>query len=103
MGSAELIRRMAARTKQAIDGGQRIVVVVSAMGSETDRLAAMCDEFASPSPRERDSVLACGEQISSALAAMALQEIGVQIPQFYRRAGRNRRRLRPRPRAHCRH
>ena len=82
MGSTELIRRMAARTKQAIDGGQRIVVVVSAMGSETDRLAAMCDEFASPSPRERDSVLACGEQISSALAAMALQEIGVRARSF---------------------
>lgn len=81
VGSVELIRRAARRVKNSIDSGQQVIVVASAMGGETDRLATLCDEFAA-APRERDCVLACGEQIAIGLTAMALQEAGVTARSF---------------------
>lgn len=82
MGSAALIRRAAAGIKQIADGGEQAVVVVSAMGDETDRLAALCGEFADAAPRERDRVLASGEEVAAGLAAMALAEAGVAARSF---------------------
>ena len=82
VGSAALIRRAAAKIKRLAEDGEQIVVVVSAMGEDTDRLAALCGEFGSASARERDRVLASGEEISAGLAAMALCNEGVPARSF---------------------
>ena len=81
VGSVERIRHVASCLKPLINNGEQIVVVVSAMGGDTDRLATLCAQFAH-SPRERDRVLACGEEISIGLTAMALQEAGIAARSF---------------------
>ncbi|MDA0713064.1 MAG: aspartate kinase, partial [bacterium] len=59
--------------------GNRICVVISAMGKTTDQLLAMATEISkNPSRRELDMLLSCGERASMALLAMALQEL--QVP-----------------------
>ena len=69
------VARIVANTRNA---GNDVVVVVSAQGDTTDDLIAKAQEITnSPSSREMDMLLATGEQISVALLAMALQEIGV--------------------------
>ena len=69
------VARIVANTRNA---GNGVVVVVSAQGDTTDDLIAKAAEItADPSHREMDMLLASGEQISIALLAMALQEIGV--------------------------
>jgi aspartate kinase len=66
--------RKAVRCKKE---GNDVIVVVSAMGRTTDDLIALSQKITtSPSAREMDSLLATGEQISVALTAMALQELG---------------------------
>ena len=82
LASVELIRRAARRVKDSIERGQQVVVVVSAMGEETDRLAALCSQFTAAAARERDRVLACGEKIAVGLMAMALQEADVAARSF---------------------
>src|SRR5829696_6149279 len=68
--------RKAIRAKHA---GNKVIVVVSAQGSTTDDLIAKAAEItASPSAREMDMLLATGEQISIALTALAIQELGEQ-------------------------
>ncbi|MEW5921020.1 MAG: aspartate kinase [Bacillota bacterium] len=75
----EVAHRIAVRKKEA----DAIVVVVSAMGKETDRLIALAREMADiPNQREQDMLLASGEQVSSALLAMALNEKGVKARSF---------------------
>ncbi len=77
VGSAERIRRVAARIAAAREAGADLVVVVSAMGDTTDELlalaAAVTDE---PDPRELDMLLATGEHQSATLVSMALQDLG---------------------------
>ena len=69
------VARIVANTRNQ---GNDVVVVVSAQGDTTDDLIAKAAEITGdPSHRERDMLLATGEQISIALLAMALQEIGV--------------------------
>jgi len=68
--------RKAIRAKRA---GDQVVVVVSAQGSTTDDLIAKAAELtARPSAREMDVLLATGEQVSIALTAMAIHELGEQ-------------------------
>ena len=77
LGSAERIRRVAARIVAAREAGADLVVVVSAMGDTTDELlalaAAVTDE---PDARELDMLLATGEHQSATLVSMALQDLG---------------------------
>ena len=69
------VARIVANTRNA---GNDVAVMVSAQGDTTDDLIAKAQEITnSPSSREMDMLLATGEQISIALLAMALQEIGV--------------------------
>lgn len=82
VGSTALIRRVAEGVHRLAENGEQVVVVISAMGRETDRLAALCGEFADAAPRERDRVLAAGEEISAGLAAMALHERGIAARSF---------------------
>lgn len=76
MGSIERIEAVAAKVKKFRDQGHDIVVAVSAMSGETNRLLGLSQEIsAQPSPRELDVLLATGEQVTIALLCMALQKI----------------------------
>ncbi|HEX2245036.1 MAG TPA: aspartate kinase [Gammaproteobacteria bacterium] len=77
VGSIERIGAIAARVATTHKQGQQLVVVVSAMSGETDRLIALARQAAErPNPRELDVLLATGEQVSIALTCMALENYG---------------------------
>ncbi|MEZ5589089.1 MAG: aspartate kinase [Sedimenticolaceae bacterium] len=77
VGSVERIRNVAARVKRHRDGGDDVVVVVSAMSGETNRLIALANDITeNPNPREMDVLVSTGEQVTIALLCMALQDIG---------------------------
>src|SRR5689334_13961015 len=83
VGSIELIQRVALRVKEIRDRGDRIAVVVSAMGDATDRLVDLAKQLSpEPSAREMDVLLSTGEQVSIALLAMALNARGVPAKSF---------------------
>ena len=73
------IRNVAARVKREVEAGHEVAVVVSAMAGVTNQLVAWCQSL-SPlhDAREYDAVVATGEQVTSGLTAIALQEIGVE-------------------------
>ncbi len=77
VGSVERIQNVAQRVKRWRDRGDQVVVVVSAMSGETDRLIGLAKALQErPLPRELDVLLATGEQVTIALLAMALDQIG---------------------------
>ncbi len=77
VGSVERIQNVARRVKRHRERGDDIVVVVSAMSGETNRLIGLAREITnSPSPREMDVLVSTGEQVTIALLCLALQEIG---------------------------
>ncbi len=77
VGNIERIKAVAARVKTWRERGDRVVVVVSAMSGETDRLLALAKEIqARPNPREMDVLLSTGEQVTIALLSMALGGVG---------------------------
>ena len=78
VATPERIKAVAERIKGYVANGYSVVVVVSAMGKTTDGLIKLAGEIsAAPNRREMDMLLATGEQVSIALLAMALQEVGV--------------------------
>ncbi|RMF88601.1 MAG: aspartate kinase [Nitrospinota bacterium] len=83
VGNIERIREVARLIARARDKGERIVVVVSAMAGETDRLLKLAYQV-SPSPVERevDLLLSSGEIVSSALVAIALNDLGYPAESF---------------------
>jgi len=79
VADADCMRRVARRILNTRDQGNQVVVVVSAMGDTTDDLIALAKQItAEPSERELDMLMASGEQISSAILAMALHEMGAE-------------------------
>lgn len=77
VGSVERIQNVARRVSRFRQQGHDVVVVVSAMSGETNRLVALAEAIQSyPDPREMDVVLATGEQVTIGLLAMALKAIG---------------------------
>jgi aspartate kinase len=77
VGTVERINAVAERVKSWSDRGHDLVVVVSAMSGETDRLIALAKAIQErPSPRELDVLLSTGEQVTIALLAMALEKLG---------------------------
>lgn len=79
MGNTNRIKNVAARVKRWHDHGHQVVVVVSAMSGETNRLIGLAREISSePDLREYDQMVATGEQVSIALLAMALKDLGVE-------------------------
>jgi len=83
VGSIERIRAVAGRVQRARQQGHQVVVVVSAMAGETDRLLGLARAVsATPVAREVDMLLATGEMVSIALVAMALQELGCSAESF---------------------
>ncbi len=83
LGTSDKIKNVARRVSKAKEQGKNIVVVVSAMGKTTDQLVSLSREISqTPCAREMDMLLASGEQISIALLAMAIQEIGHEAISF---------------------
>lgn len=77
VGSTEKIKAVARRVIEQHKLGNRIIVVLSAMSGETDRLTGLAHEIQRmPNLREMDMLLATGEQITVALFAMAINEAG---------------------------
>ncbi len=77
VGSIERIKAVAERVGRSHDKGDRIVVVVSAMAGETNRLFQLAEQLCdTPDPRETDVLVATGEQVSAALLAIRLQALG---------------------------
>ena len=83
VGSTERIKNVARRIAKFQSRDQQIVVVVSAMSGETNRLIALAKEFqAHPEPRELDVMVSTGEQVSVALLSMALMDLGIKAKSY---------------------
>ncbi|RLA25099.1 MAG: aspartate kinase [Gammaproteobacteria bacterium] len=77
VGSVERIKAVAEKVKAARDKGDQLVVVVSAMSGETNRLTDLAGQIQQqPVAREMDVLLSTGEQVTMALLSMALNELG---------------------------
>ncbi len=77
VGSVERIKAVAEKVKKVHDQGDQLVVVVSAMSGETNRLTTLATQMqTAPIAREMDVLLATGEQVTTALLSMALNEMG---------------------------
>ena len=83
VGSPERIKAVAERIARFRSNGDEVVVVVSAMSGETNRLTALAQEMsATPAPKELDVLLASGEQVTIALLSMAIHELGLGARSF---------------------
>ena len=83
VGTPARIKAVAQRVAATRAAGNEVIVVVSAMAGETNRLLELAGAVsAQPDPRETDVLLATGEQVSVALLAMALQDLQVPAQSF---------------------
>jgi aspartate kinase len=83
VGDVERIRNVAKRVLNAKNQGNEVVVVVSAMAGETDRLIRLAQQVTpSPDEREMDVLISTGEQVSIALLAIALKEMGTDAKSY---------------------
>ncbi len=83
MGSIDRIKNVAKRVKRWHDNGHKVVVVVSAMSGETNRLIDLARQISNqPDPREYDQMVSTGEQVSISLLAMAIKELGIGARSF---------------------
>src|SRR5215212_11614663 len=78
VATVERIRNVARHVRREVEAGYEVAVVVSAMAGKTNELVAWCKEASGLfDPREYDVVVASGEQVTSGLLAIVLQEMGV--------------------------
>jgi aspartate kinase len=83
VGTVEMIRNVARRVARSKDEGNDVVVVVSAMAGETNRLIGLAHQLSeSPNDRELDVVASTGEQVSIGLLAIALADMGYKARSF---------------------
>src|SRR6478735_1140688 len=83
MAGIERIRNVAERVRREAEAGNAVLVVVSAMAGETDRLVQLCREASAlHDPSEYDVVVASGEQVTAGLLAMTLQNMGLAARSF---------------------
>ncbi|GAN61270.1 aspartate kinase [Acetobacter cibinongensis] len=83
VGDIERIKAVAARVKKQKDAGCDVLVVVSAMAGETNKLVGFCDALSDlHDPCEYDSIVSTGEMVTSGLLAIALQKLGVNSRSF---------------------
>ncbi|SDG99828.1 MULTISPECIES: aspartate kinase [unclassified Nitrosomonas] len=83
VGSTERIKNVARRIAKFCAKGHELVIVVSAMSGETNRLIALAKEIQSnPDPRELDVMVSTGEQVTVALLAMALMEFNIKAKSY---------------------
>ena len=83
VANPERIRNVARRVARYKALGHQVVVVVSAMSGETNRLIGLAKEIMpEPDPRELDAMVATGEQVTIALTAMALMDMGIRAKSY---------------------
>ena len=83
LSSVEKIKKAAGLIKKEITLGNKVVVVVSALGKTTDKLQLLINKISrNGSSEEIDSILSSGEQASSGLMALALKDINVEARSF---------------------
>src|SRR5687768_3339572 len=83
VATIERIKHVAEKVWAAKRAGHDVIVVVSAMAGETNRLIGLAQEIAEmPDEREKDVLLASGEQVSVALMSLALRELGQPARSF---------------------
>jgi aspartate kinase len=83
VGTIDRIRNVARRVAKTYDDGNDVVVIVSAMAGETNKLVALVNEVCEfPSEREYDVVVSTGEQVTIGLLAMALQAMGYKAKSY---------------------
>jgi len=83
VGSPDRIKNVARRVAKFKAQGHQVVVVVSAMSGETNRLIALAKEIQKhPDPRELDVVVSTGEQVTIGLLAMALKDAGLKAKSY---------------------
>ena len=83
VANSERINAVADRVKKYVDNGHQVVVVVSAMSGETNKLLKLISEVNSkPDPRESDVILSTGEQVTIGLTALAIQERGIKAKSY---------------------
>ncbi|MDY0211851.1 MAG: aspartate kinase [Desulfuromonadaceae bacterium] len=83
VGTIDKIRNVAQRVARTHDDGNDVVVIVSAMSGETNKLVAMANEMCEfPSEREYDVLVSTGEQVTIALLAMCLQSMGYKAKSY---------------------
>ncbi len=83
VGTVEKIRNVAQRVARTFDEGNDVVVIVSAMAGETNRLVALADEVCEfPNEREYDVLVAAGEQVTIALLSMCLLSMGYKAKSY---------------------
>src|SRR5579872_2692247 len=83
VGTVDRIKAVAERVCAAHAKGDKVVVVVSAMAGETNRLFKLASQLSdAPHPRETDVLVATGEQVSAALLAIRLQALGYPTVSF---------------------
>lgn len=83
VGSPDRIKNVARRVAKFKAQGHQVVVVVSAMSGETNRLIGLAHEIQqNPDPRELDVIISTGEQVTIGLLAMALKDIGLKAKSY---------------------
>jgi aspartate kinase len=83
VGTIDKIRNVAKRVARTHDDGNDVVVIVSAMAGETNKLVAMANEMCEfPSEREYDVLVSTGEQVTIALLSMCLQSMGYKAKSY---------------------
>jgi aspartate kinase len=83
VANVERIQNVAKRVAEYKKKGYGLVVVVSALGDETDELIKLADKISKDPPeREMDMLMSTGEQVSAALLAMAIDRLGVRVISF---------------------
>ncbi|MCP4652898.1 MAG: aspartate kinase [Candidatus Omnitrophica bacterium] len=83
VANVERLRRVALRIVETAKGGNHVVVVVSAMGDTTDELIELSKKITkNPPEREMDMLMSTGEQISSSLLSMTINEMGTRAISF---------------------
>src|SRR3970282_133996 len=89
VANVERIRAVAERVAKFKMLGHQVVVVLSAMSGETNRLIGLAKQIqASPDPRELDMMVSTGEQVTIALLAMALKDLGLKARSYTGGQGR---------------
>ena len=83
VGNPERIKNVARRVVRTREEGHNVVVVVSAMSGETDKLISLANQVSdNPDPREVDMLVSTGERVTIALLAMAIQSLGHRAQSF---------------------
>jgi aspartate kinase len=83
VGNPERIKNVAKRVVRTKEQGHDVVVVVSAMSGETDKLINLASQVSdNPDPREMDMLLSTGERVTIALLALAIQSLGHKAQSF---------------------